>query len=185
MSEAEIRAARSRRGMVRSRLTRVDKDIEKLQEKVQAADLESSDQRKIKRLIEQVNEYDKEFEQRHLEVMDLLDGTDQETMEAEDKIFEQHCNRIMDLLEKLEEWQAAEDTVTPASPASSASASDPSENMMKRLRFLEEKKDKIIKLRTTIPVEPVAQTQLRLRKFQQDVAALEARIAGLEDEILS
>ena len=176
MSEAEIKAARRRRGAVRSRLTRVEKDLEKLEGKTR---LVSSDLRKIKRLQEQVKEDDKEFEQRHLEMLDLIDESDRDTLEAEERVFDQHGSRVMELQERLEELGVAEDSV------SSAAASDPSDNLMKRLRFLEEKKDAIIALRSSLPIEPVAQTRLRLQKYQEDIGALKVRIAGLEDEILS
>ena len=89
MSEAEVKAARRCRGAMRSRLTRVEKDLVKLEGKT---DLVSSDLRKIKRLQEQVKEDDKEFEQRHLEVLDLIDERDRDTLEAEEKVFDQHGN---------------------------------------------------------------------------------------------
>ena len=63
MAEGTIASARRRRGAVRGRLTRIEKDISKLEDK---ASLGPSDQRKIKRLMEQAREDDKEFEERHL-----------------------------------------------------------------------------------------------------------------------
>ena len=59
-----IRAVRRRRGAVRARLTYIEKDIVKLEDK---SELPSSDQRKIKRRIERGEEVNKEFEQLHLD----------------------------------------------------------------------------------------------------------------------
>ena len=68
MSETSIITARRRRDAVRARLTRVERDIAKLEGK---SELAASDQRKMKQLLEQVKEDDMEFEQRYLEVLDL------------------------------------------------------------------------------------------------------------------
>ena len=45
-----------------------------------------SDQRKIKRLMEQIKEDEKEFEQRHLEVLNFIKEEDQETLHAEETV---------------------------------------------------------------------------------------------------
>ena len=66
MSETSILTARRRRGAVHARLARVERDIVKLEGKSLLA---GSDQRRIKRLLEQVKEDDREFEQWHLEVL--------------------------------------------------------------------------------------------------------------------
>ena len=57
MAEGTIASARRRRGALRGRLTRIEKDIAKLEGKTM---LGPSDQRKVKRLLEQVKEDDKE-----------------------------------------------------------------------------------------------------------------------------
>ena len=99
MSATAIKTARRRRGAVRARLNRVERDIAKLEGK---SELAASDQRKIKRLLEQVKADDKEFEQRHLEVLDLIDDEDQESLDVEESVCDEHGNRVMDLLERLE-----------------------------------------------------------------------------------
>ena len=64
-----IASARRRRGTVRGRLTRTEWDIEKLEEK---ETLSPADRRKVKRLKDQVKENDREFEQRHIEVLNFI-----------------------------------------------------------------------------------------------------------------
>ena len=54
---------------MRARLTRIERDIAAFEGK---ESLESSDQRKVKRLKEQVKEIDRDFEQRHLEVLNFI-----------------------------------------------------------------------------------------------------------------
>ena len=149
MSETSIKTARRRRGAVRARLTRVERDIAKLEGK---SELASSDQRKIKRLLEQVKEDDKEFEQRHLEVLDFIDEEDQDSLEAEESVCDEHGNRVMELLERLEQLEVVEESV------SSATASDPLRNLMRQLQYLGQEKDSIIASTRSLPSEPEAHT---------------------------
>ena len=198
MTEAELISARRHRGTVRSRLTKVEKDVIQLEQKVQDSDLESCDQKKIKRLREEVIKYDRDFEERHLEVLDSIDESAEDTLEAEERVFDQFCTKVRDLQDRLEKLEVSEDNsassataLAPASfattldPASSATASNPSSKLTKRLRHLEQQKQDIQALRTLLPVEPEADTRLRLQNYLEDILALKARITGLEDEILS
>ena len=98
MSETSIKSARRRRGAVCTRLTRVERDIAKLEGN---SELASSDQRKIKCFLMQVKEDDEEFEQRHLQVLDFIE--DQDSLETEESICDEHGNRVMELLERLEQ----------------------------------------------------------------------------------
>ena len=63
---AEIASARRHRGAVRGHLTMIEKDIAKVEGK---ETLGPSDKRKIKRLLEQVKDDDKDFEERHLDFL--------------------------------------------------------------------------------------------------------------------
>ena len=63
-----------RRGTVRGRLIRIQRYISCLEDK---EILTPSDQRKIKRLKDQVKEHDQEFEKRQMEVLDFIDEKDQ------------------------------------------------------------------------------------------------------------
>ena len=93
MSEVTITTARRCQGAVRSCLTRIEQDIAKLEGKMT---LGPSDQRRIKRLLEQVKEDDREFEERHLEVLNFIEE-DHETLEAEERVYDAHGSRVMEL----------------------------------------------------------------------------------------
>ena len=110
MSEVTITTARRRRGAVSGRFTRTEKDIARLEGKMT---LGPSDQRRIKRLLEQVKEDDKEFEERHLEVLNFVKEEDREMLEAEEKAYDTHGNRVMELRERLEELEEEEKTESP------------------------------------------------------------------------
>ena len=69
MSEGTITTARRRQGAVRGRLARAEKDIAKLESKIT---LGPNDQRRIKGLLEDLKEDDREFEERHLEVLNFI-----------------------------------------------------------------------------------------------------------------
>ena len=142
MAETTVRTARRRRGAVRARLTRVQKDIAKSEGKTE---LVSSDQRKIKRLMEQVREDDKEFEERHLEVFNFIDERDQDSLEAEESVSDEHGNRVMELLERLEQLKIVEESV------SFTTATDPSRNLLRRLQYLGKEKDEIIASTRSLP----------------------------------
>ena len=73
-----IASAKRRRGTVRACLTRMEKNIGKLEEK---EGLTPSNQRKVKCLKELAKEHDGDFEQRHVEVLDFIKAED--TVNAE------------------------------------------------------------------------------------------------------
>ena len=176
MSETSIKTARKRQGAVLAHLTWAERDIAKLEVK---SELASSDQRKIKRLLDQVKEDDKEFEQWHLKVLDFMDEEDQDSLEAEESICDEHGNRVMELLERLEQLEVAEESV------SSETASDPLQKLTRRLQYLGQEKDTIIASTRSLPSELESHTRLRLQKCQEDISALNAQLSGLVGEILS
>ena len=69
----KIDSAKRRRGTVRTRLTRMEKDIGKLEDK---DELTPSDRKKIKRLKELAKEHDRDFEERHVEVLNFIKAED-------------------------------------------------------------------------------------------------------------
>ena len=101
-----IATVRRRRGTVRGRLTRIERDISSLEEK---ETLTPSERRKIMRLNDQVKEHDQEFEKRHMEVLDFIEEEDQVALNSEEKVFDEHVNRVADIIERLEKL---EDLVT-------------------------------------------------------------------------
>ena len=66
-----IASAKRRRGTVRARLTRMEKDIGKLEDK---EELTPSDGKKIGLLKELAKEHDREFEERHVEVLNFIEA---------------------------------------------------------------------------------------------------------------
>ena len=80
--EDTIANVRRRRGTVGGRLTRIERDISSLEEE---ETLTPSDQRKIKRLKDQVKEHDQEFEKRNVEVLDFIEEEDQAALDSEEK----------------------------------------------------------------------------------------------------
>ena len=105
-----IVGAKRRRGTVRGRLTRIERDVTTLEKK---EGLTPADQRKVKRLKEQVKEYDREYEERHVEVLDFIKEEDKDALDAEEAIFEEHVNRVSDILEKLEHLEDPATTTAP------------------------------------------------------------------------
>ena len=109
MSDTIIGAKR-RRGTVRGRLTRIERDITTLETK---EGLTPVDQRKVKRLKEQVKETDREYEERHVQVLDFIKEEDKETLDSEEAIFEKHVDRVSDILERLEQLEEPAITTEP------------------------------------------------------------------------
>ena len=177
MSDSAIKAARRRRGAVRARLTRIERDIVKLEGK---SDLNPNDERKIKRLTEQVKEDDKSFEERHLEVLDFIDE-DQDTLKAEETICDEHGNRVMELLERLNQLEQ----LSRRACAIPDMAADPSSNFMKRVMYLRKRKDAIIESTRSLPSESEDLTRWLLQKCQEDSTALKAQLSVLVAEMLS
>ena len=128
MSEVMITIARRRRSALRSRLTRIEKDITRLESKMT---LRPSDHRRIKRLLEQVKENDREFMERHLEVLNFIEEEDRETLEAEEKAYDAHGSRVMELRERLEEMEEVEKTESPTTTATPRTTTDPPGNLLK------------------------------------------------------
>ena len=100
-------------------------------------------------------------------------------MDAEESVCDEHGNRVMELLERQEQLEVAEESV------SSATASDTFHNLTRRLQYLGQEKDTIIASTMSLPSEPGSYTPLRLQKCQEDISALNAQLSGLAGEILS
>ena len=89
--------------------TRIEKDIAKMEGK---KTLGPSDKRKIKRLLEQVKDDDKEFEERHIEVLNYINEEHQDAIDAEEEVYDAHGCRVMEIIEKLEQLEVAEESVS-------------------------------------------------------------------------
>ena len=88
--------------------------------------LGSSDQQKIKHLLEQVKEDHKEFEQCHLKVLNFIKEEYQDTLDTEVTAYDAHGSRVMD------------------SVSHSTSPAEPSHSLINRIRYLEQRKKSII-----------------------------------------
>ena len=61
--------------------------------------LGTSDKRKIKRLLEQVKDDDREFEERHLDVLNHIKEDNQEALDAEEVVYDAHGSHVMEIIE--------------------------------------------------------------------------------------
>ena len=110
-----IAIAKRRRGTVRARPTRMEKDIGKLGEK---EELTPSDGKKIRRLKELAKEYDCEFEERHVEVLNFIAAEDTAGLELEEALFDEHVDCITEIIERLEQLEDLVGTTNIACDAS-------------------------------------------------------------------
>ena len=94
-----IVSARRRRGTLRGRLTRIERDINALEAK---ETLSPSDRGKAKRLDDELREIDRDFEQCDVEVLDFIKEEDRATLEAKEALFDEHVNCASDILDQLE-----------------------------------------------------------------------------------
>ena len=132
-------SVRRRRGIKRGRLTRIERDIASLERKEELA---HQDQRKVERLLEQLKDNDANFETRHLEVLDLIEGEDEDTLKQEEEVFDEHINRVAELIERLEQIDISREVTA---TRSTTAEPDSSGRLTKRLKFLEQQGEVIAK----------------------------------------
>ena len=63
--------------------------------------LTPSDLRKVNRLREQVKKIDRDYEACHVEVFNLIEAEDEDTLAQEEEVFDTHVNCVADILERL------------------------------------------------------------------------------------
>ena len=83
---------------MRARLTRMEKEIGKLEEKEELA---PSDGKKIRRLKELAKEHNREFEERHVKVLNFIAAEDTAALETEEAVFDEHVDRVTEVFEGL------------------------------------------------------------------------------------
>ena len=172
-----IEATRRRRGAARGRLTRIERDVAGLEAK---EELEPSDLRKVNRFREQVKEIDRDYEERHLEVLNMVENEDQDTLALEEEVFDKHVNRVADILEKLGALEEKGRSVAPP-----VAVAETSHGLVKRLRYINQEKDSIIEAIRLLPTGPEASPRLWLQECQREISALGTQLAGIMGEILS
>ena len=175
---AEIASARRRRGLVCGRLISIEKDIAKVEGK---ETLGPSDKWKIKRFFEQVKDSDKEFEERHIEVLNYINKEDQGALNEKEEVYDAHGSRVMEIIERLEQLGVVEESLS----LPSITAADPSHSLTKKLQCLKQEKQSIIESSREIVSEPESHKRLHLQKRQEDISALSTQLSGLVGENLS
>ena len=94
----------------------MEKDIGKLEER---EDLTNSDGKKIRHLKELVKEHDREFEERHVRVLNFIEAEDTAALESEEAVFNQHVDRVTEFIERLELLEDLLGTTEPVMPHAS------------------------------------------------------------------
>ena len=87
---------------MRGHLTQIERDTVKLEEKEGPTPL---DQRRIKRLKELAKEYDWDFEQCHVDVLNLIEAEDKAALDSEEAVFNEHVNHVSEIIERLEQLE--------------------------------------------------------------------------------
>ena len=105
-----IESTKRRRGTVHGRLIRIELDIAAVEGK---EELTPSDLWKANRLREQVKEIDRDYETHHMEVFNLIEAEDQDTLDLEKEVFDKHVNCVADILERLGQLVEKEVSVAP------------------------------------------------------------------------
>ena len=59
--------------------------------------------RKIRCLKEMAKEHDREFEERHVEVLNFIAAEDSTALEAEETVFDEHVDSVTEFIEQLEQ----------------------------------------------------------------------------------
>ena len=100
----KIASARRLRGKVYSRLTQIEKDIGKFEEK---EGLTPTEERKIQRLKELVKEGDRDFEPRarHVQVLNLIKAEDKGALGSEQTVIGELEDCVTDIIERLEKLE--------------------------------------------------------------------------------
>ena len=114
--------------------------------------------------MDQIKDNDIEFEQRHLEVLNFVKEDNQDTVDQEEAIFNEHVNRVAELIERLEEFEFPEKM-----PSTSTTAPDSSSKLSKRLQYIEQQKEATATSMHSPPVGMVAHPKLWPQKCQKDL----------------
>ena len=171
-----IATVRRRRGTVRGRLTRIERDISSLEEK---ETITPSERKRIAHLKDQVKEHDQEFEKRHMEVLDFIEEEDQTTLDAEEKVFDEHVNRVSDIMERLEKLEDLGVTTEPLRPHVSTDPKEAASGLMRNQKRLKYLKTSLDKANATIRLlEPTPALDICLvEKMKKDVDMLTNKLS--------
>ena len=139
------------------------------------------------RLKDQVKEHDQEFEKRHMEVLEFIEEEDQTTLDAEEKVFDEHVNRVSDIMErpeKLEDLGAATEPVRPhvsTDPKEAASGWMRNQKCLKYLKTSLDKAKAMIRLLEPTPALDICLVE----KMKKDVDMFTNKLSDIVEDILS
>ena len=130
----------------------------------------------------QVKEIDANFETRHLEVLDLIEDEDQDTLKQEEEVFDEHVNKVVELVERLEQMNVPRKVTA---TWSTTATPDSSGKLAKQLKLLERQGDAIATSTRSPPLGTEDHPKLWLQKCQKDIGLLRAQLAVIIEEILA
>ena len=147
--------------------------------------LSLSDQRKIKRLKDQVKEHDQEFKKGHIEVLDFIEEEDQAALNSEEIGFDEHVNCVSDLIEKLERLEDLIATTEPVRPHASTDYREAASGSMRNQKRLKYLKASLDKANATIRLlEPTPALDICLvEKMKKDVDMLTKKLSNIVEDI--
>ena len=132
-------------------------------------------------MIKQIKENDSEFEQKHLEVLNFVTEQDEDTLQQEETVFDEHVNQVTELIKRLEHIKAS-------GRASSSSIStmipDHSSNLEKRLKVLVQQRETIAASMLSPPAGTKSHPKLWLQECQKDIDVLTSQLTGVMGETL-
>ena len=181
MAENTVGSARRRRGILRGRLTRIERNIATLEDKTE---LTHQDGRKVEHLLDQLKENDSSFEQRHLEVLNFVDADDQDTLTQEEAVFDEHVTRVAELIGRIEQLDIPEREAHVSSQITTT-APNPSGTLIKRLKHIEQKTEAIARSMRSLPPGTEEHPEPWVQKCQKDIGALSSQLTGIDREILA
>ena len=94
--------------------------------------------------MEQVKDNDANFETCHLEVLDLIEVGDQDTLKQEEAVFDERVNKAAELIERLEQLDILREATA---TRSTTAAPDFPGKLAKRLKFSSNKRMRLPNLR--------------------------------------
>ena len=172
MAENTVVSARRRRGILRGRLTCIERDTVALEGK---AELTHQDGRKVERLLDQLKENDSSFELRHLEVLNFIEAEDEETLAQEEAVFDEHVNRVAELTGRLELLDIPEREAPVLSPMT-ITTPKPSGTLVKQLKYIEQQREEIAMAMRSPPSGTEEHLKLWLQRGQKEIGALSVQL---------
>ena len=168
-----------------TRLTRMEKDISKLQEKEELIPL---DRKKIRRLKGLDKEHDREFEDRHVEVLNFIAAKAIVVLESEDAVIDAHMDHVTEFLEQLELLQDLVGTTKPVMPHTSNKGDGRAEvNSISELehlsRRLSQVQDSSMKVKR-VALEDKETDMCQLESHEKKLKSINTDLQGIKCDIL-